>query len=126
MTTGKKTTGNDAPTRKERLLHYLWGLCAILIAFFLCLGLLSIVSIYMMPSSYPSKMDGWVYFAGGERHVGHDNVIGLCRMDDTCQEIYMGCGAVNCQCVNKTEAEINEFFTENRCAFVSGEGVVCQ
>ncbi len=75
----------------------------------------------------PTKPDGIVYFSGGQTHMGHENAAGICReMPDVCEEIFLGCGAVNCRCPNLSSDDVSDFFESHDCAFVMGEGIVCR
>lgn len=89
--------------------------------------ILSLFWFLVMPSiQKPDKTDGWVFFSGGERHVGHENAIGLCRSVAECEEIYSGCGAVNCECANMSAEQVDDYFSHYGCRFVEGEGIVCK
>jgi len=104
-----------------------YGIGRIMLVVLIAFIVWNLFSFYLQASnSPPSKSDGWVYFSGGGRYVGHESAIGICRHLADCEEIFVGCGAVNCDCHNLTSADIDAFFQKFSCVWISGEGIVCR
>lgn len=85
---------------KENAIGYVLSTVVVIAAF---IGISTLIDV--MNPWEPSKMDGNIRFADGEVYVGHDKVLEVCRENhEICEELYMGCGAVNCDCTkaNKT------------------------